>query len=311
MRLLYVLLYCWCYAGVALAQNTNMLSVSSDPEPETATHEADLRILSWNIYMLETRHFIFTAQQQRAALIVAMLEKENYDVIVFQEAFNPKSRDIISEGLRDKYPYQIGPANNQQTCLKTNSGVWILSKTPLKFIGEIQFADCAGWDCMANKGAIMVESAKNGNAFQIVGTHLQASQGKKNEQIRVKQYQQLTNELLLSNQREDVPQFLCGDFNTLKKSQRYVPMLEILNASDGPFSGSITSSYATDDYRNSDSQEEGEVLDYVLYREKRKLKKQQAQITRQVRRFKTPWVFRGKKRKDLSDHYAVEAIINW
>ena len=294
----------------------------------TATNQkVDLKILSWNIYMLEERFFIFTGQQQRASLIAALLAKEDYDVIVFQEAFNPKAREIIADGLSEKYPYQVGPLNDKKGLLKTNSGVWILSSMPLTTLKEIEYRDCAGFDCNAHKGAAILEGVKNGHAFQIVGTHLQAFDGEKRENIRIKQYQQMRDELLVPFERDDVPQFVCGDFNTIKKSKRYVPMLELLNADDGPLNTSITyaelnkkqtettnevCTYATSDYRvDTSNTEYNTTLDYILCRQKSAKHKQKPQITRQTKAFRTPWWFRGKRRKDLSDHYAVEATISW
>lgn len=319
--------YCCCIALIIIshslpAQPAATPAVAAD---NGATNKADLRILSWNIYMLEERLFMFTGQQQRAALIAAMLQQENYDLIVFQEAFSPKARSIIAEGLAQKYPYSVGPANNKMGCLKTNSGVWILSALPLKVLNEIEFDDCAGFDCYAHKGAIMVEGCKNGHAFQVIGTHLQAFDGNKRDHIRTLQYAQMRDQLLNPYLQADVPQFVCGDFNTAKKSKRYVPMLEILNANDGPLNSSLTfiqptdtppptdetPTYATADYRlDSTATDYNTTLDYILCRQKN-TNKRPAVVARQRKVFRTPWFFRGKHRKDLSDHYAIEAQIQW
>lgn len=295
--------------------------------PTATNPKVDLKILSWNICMLDERFFIFSGQKQRASLITAILAKEDYDVIVFQEAFNFNSREIIADGLSEKYPYQIGPLNNKNGLFKTNSGVWILSSVPLTTLKEIEYRDCAGFDCYAHKGALMLEGIKDGHPFQIIGTHLQAFDGEKRENIRIKQYQQIRDELLVPFERDDVPQFVCGDFNVIKKSKRYVPMLEILNADDGPLNASITyaernkkqtettnevCTYATNDYRTDTSNTEyNSVLDYILCRQKSAKHKQKPQITRQTKAFRTPWLLRGKRRKDLSDHYAVEANVIW
>lgn len=321
-------------SGPSYAQ---MPPIESDNMSVSTNEKVDLKILSWNIYMLEERFLIFTGQRQRAALIAALLAKEDYDVIVFEEAFNDKAREIIADGLAEKYPYQIGPLNNKKGLFKTSSGVWILSSVELKTLKEIEYSDCAGFDCNAHKGAVMLEGIKDGHAFQIVGTHLQAFDGEKRENIRVKQYQQMRDELLVPFERDDVPQFVCGDFNTIKKSKRYVPMLELLNADDGDLNTSLTyaerntdknkkklpneecvatanepCTYATNDYRvDTSNVEYNATLDYILCRQKLVKNKQKPQITRRTKAFRTPWFFKGKHRKDLSDHYAVEADVNW
>ena len=283
--------------------------------PPTAT-ATTLKILSWNIYMLPNRDMpIFTGQQARAAIIAALLNAENYDVIVFQEAFHDRAREILSDGLREKYPYQIGPANQRAGFLRTNSGVWMVSRVPIKMLREIEFDNCAGFDCLANKGALLIEGEKNGQPFQIIGTHLQAFNGEKRDAIRTQQYEQIRNELLQPFERDNVPQLLCGDFNTAKRSQRYVPMLEILNADDGSFSGSITYTDATDDYAPDDyTHDKRDVLDYILFRQKKSdvadKPRCKTTVTSKVKIFRTPWFFKGKKRRDLSDHCAVEAEVS-
>ncbi|HWY11367.1 MAG TPA: endonuclease/exonuclease/phosphatase family protein, partial [Bacteroidia bacterium] len=119
----------------------------------------ELRILSWNIYMIP-HLIIHSGQEQRAKEIVESLKNENVDVIVFEEAFDARSRVIIREGLKEKFPYESGdPA---KSCfLKINSGVWVLSKTALTVVKQIFFKNGRGTDKLASKGAILLQTKKN------------------------------------------------------------------------------------------------------------------------------------------------------
>src|SRR4051794_1206855 len=70
-----------------------------------------IKILSWNIYMLPG---VFgSGNVLRAEAIGTVLSSGNYDVIVFQEAFDQRARRVISRLLKETYPYQVGPANQK------------------------------------------------------------------------------------------------------------------------------------------------------------------------------------------------------
>lgn len=179
---------------------------------ETSTPSSELKILSWNIYMLPSLVYASTKKKVRAEGIIEELNKTDYNIIVFQEAFHAPSRKRIWRGLKDKFPYKYGPANMIAISFKTNSGIWILSDRPLEEIGEIAYNDCETDGCLARKGVLMVEGEHEGHRFQILGTHNNGGP------VNDKQFIQLRDELLEPYKKEGVPQFICGDFNTKKGS---------------------------------------------------------------------------------------------
>src|SRR3954470_7913267 len=64
-----------------------------------------IKVLSWNIYMLPG---VFGSDNvRRAEAIGRVLSSGDYDVIVFQEAFDQKARRVISRLLKDAYPYEV------------------------------------------------------------------------------------------------------------------------------------------------------------------------------------------------------------
>lgn len=263
-----------------------------------------VNILSWNIYM-RPRIGFHDGQVKRASEIVKELKDKNYDVIVFQEAFDNKARNIIWKGLKEKYPYQSG-APKHKYFFKVSTGVFIISKLPLEMIEHIYYSECGGSDCFAVKGAALVNVTKNGKVFQIIGTHLQAANGKKKTgtEIRKIQYDEINAKLLAPYKKEGVPQFLVGDLNTKKSNEdAYNNLIKELEMEDGEISGTkqFTSDGTTNDFKDADN--EPKLIDYVL------CKKNGAKvrfIKRSIEIFKSDW---SKEHKDLSDHYAVLAEI--
>lgn len=263
-------------------------------EIETAGDENTLKVLSWNIYMLPNI-VPLKGKLDRAQTIVDSLQKTDFDIIVFQEAFLKSARTLISNGLRSLYPYQYGPANDKGSPFKISSGVWVISKIPLKILNTTQFKDCAVSDCFARKGAMLLEGLWNNKPFQILGTHLQAENFPK---VREKQMDQIYLELLSEYRRDGVPQIICGDMNTERDiEQHYGEMLDCFNAEDGEISSIETCSY--DGVENELAQSFGAQkkmnYDYILLRAN-------GSKARAVKRLVS--VFK-KGKKHLSDHYGV------
>ena len=83
-----------------------------------------IKILTWNIYM-RPHSITFDGQFRRAKAIGEILKTEDYDIILFQEAFGKMSRKKLRKALGGEFPFEIEPKNRKKT---VNSGLWILSK---------------------------------------------------------------------------------------------------------------------------------------------------------------------------------------
>lgn len=272
---------------------------SQNREPQAVSN---LKILSWNIYMLPYIS-LFNGNGQRAKFIVEELKHSDYQLIVFQEAFSSKCRSILAKGLKENYPYQYGPANKNIVPMRTNSGLWVVSKFPLQHIDEIVFKESIGFDKVARKGAVLFEGVFQQQRFQLVATHLQADNP---WQIRQKQCGEIRDKLLLPNNRADIPQIICGDFNTdMDDSRDYSNMLVTLDARNGDLSGDVKTTY--DEIDNTLAQivnGRKRIIDYVLVRNERFVEC----IERTIHTFVKP---EAKKKLFLSDHYAIEAQISF
>ncbi len=267
---------------------------------EQADKNVELKILSWNIYMIP-HIVIHSGQQERAQEIVESLKNENVDVIVFQEAFDARSRNMIREGLKDKFPFESG--NPAKSCfLKINSGVWVLSRTALTVVKQIFFKKGMGNDKFASKGAILLQTKKNNFCFQIVATHLQSDLVRKDvKAIRTKQYIQIRKELLEPFSQKDIPQFIVGDMNTMKDDTlSYNQMVNCFDVKQCAFEGENVYSY--DRTKNDiilNSKDRPQLIDHIFY------KSMGTEILggkMLVKIFSKKW---SRFHKDLSDHFAI------
>lgn len=229
-----------------LLSTQHSFSQSNDTSGET-----ELKILSWNIYMLPFIIFKKSDKKDRAKDIVTELSQMDYDIILFQEAFKKNTRRVLRKGLKEEYPYIYGPANQKKLSFKTSSGLYTFSKRPLIYKDDIQFDACSGHDCLARKGAMLLEGEKNGHLFQVVSTHTNGGTIINNHQFHM-----IYDGLLLPYQKDGVPQIIGGDLNCPKSNpKRYNEMLSLLDAEDGPTIG-----------LNYSNWEKTNIIDYLLLR---------------------------------------------
>lgn len=267
-------------------------------ESEIVSNQSEkLKILSWNIYMLPGIS-LFNGNTKRAKLIGDKLYDSDYQIIVFQEAFSSVCRRILSKQLKDAYPYQYGPVNKTHPPLKTNSGLWIVSKIPLEKLDEIRYNVSEGYDKIARKGAAIFQGQFKGVEFQLITTHLQADAVSK---IREQQCTEIMDKLLNKYYKPDIPQIICGDFNIEMDNQKDYPvMLQTLDAINGEITGDKTTYDEVFNTLGRKKQGKRKTIDYVLIRNEQWIK----EIKRCVNTF---YEESNRYIGHLSDHYAMEA----
>jgi len=276
--------------------------IKNQPLPEVLqkTDSGSLKILSWNIYMLPYLS-LFNHNAGRARAIADRLEHTDYNIIVFQEAFSSKCRNILARQLAEEYPFQYGPANKNHWPFISSSGLWVVSKFPLVQIGSITFSNSSGLDMLARKGAVLFQGDFQGAKFQLLTTHLQAYNS---QHIREKQCTEIKEHLLNQYFNPDIPQLICGDFNIdMDDHIHYQLMLHTLGSRNGEISGKMKFTYdEIDNTLIGNVLGKKRVIDYILVRNEQWIK----HIERKVQTFKTRI---GHKSANLSDHYAMEADI--
>ena len=272
----------------------------STPSPLDQVRSAPpLKVLSWNIYMLPPLAK-FTGKQRRAKHIGNLLKDSDFDIFVFQEAFHGAARRKIWRRLKQNFPHRSGPANKRWYSLRTNSGIWMVSRIPLRQLGAVDFKECDGIDCWSRKGALLAQGEFAGQTFQILGTHLEAGGS---PELKEGQYREIDT-LLTQHRQTLVPQLICGDFNTHRNdSARYNLMIDILGVQNAMFDGDqqFTSDGELNDIKLARSEKKKRAwIDYAFYRPNGI----NADVKRFVRMPRSRW---SKKFQDLSDHFAVEA----
>ena len=258
-----------------------------------------IRILSWNIHCLPPFVYV-NGKRKRAREIAKILEQEDFDLVIFQEAFHHGARREIKKHM-PSYCHRIGPANARYITLRTNSGIYIVSRLPVEKVDKVKFREKAtSDDKMARKGALMVEGEKNGHRFQVVGTHLNAGGPM---EVRHSQVRQIRDELLLPYEETGIPQIIGGDMNMRKESDNYPFMLETYDAVDGPLE--VEESMRVDCFDKKGRLFRDDVIDFIFYRGNGKVPDS---VRRWVPCYRSTWGKDGEAW--LSDHppMAIELI---
>lgn len=264
------------------------------------SQDDELKVLSWNIYMLPgianlSKEIAKSDKKGRAKEIAEYVNQSDYDVIVFQEAFFNPSRRLLSQQIEKEYPYQYGPINPSKMSLKTSSGVFVVSKIPLEIVGTIQYETCNGADCFAKKGAALLEGKYNGKTFQILGTHINAGGPSwiKEEQFKMMRI------LLDDFKKLGVPQIVCGDMNTnINDKDRYDFMIKTLEVTND----------STISVQKNTTAKDRSVIDYIFLR---KNNTSIQTVNKEVLWIKSKKQVIDKLNGNLSDHLAVSASFKW
>ncbi len=281
-----------------VAAHAQTLEIAPQVLPDLETREpGEIRILSYNIKMLP--RLLLPVRQgpiKRARLIPQHLINDSIDIIVFQELFDIRSRRIVHRKLKKEYPYKIGPANRPFLPFKTNSGIVIYSKHPLKKVDRVRFREREGIDSWAHKGGLLVEATlPSGQRIQVLGTHLQAGGSWR---TKLSQYIDLSS-IVLTNQEPGVPQFLAGDYNTSQHDTlRYPMLLKVLDAVDDTLYSNekYSACSTTNDLKTRGN---SHLIDFILYRANGV---QPVMMKRYIRLYQERWC---AEYCSLSDHNAI------
>jgi endonuclease/exonuclease/phosphatase family metal-dependent hydrolase len=261
----------------------------------------EIKILAWNVFMLP-KPIKNSRQKERMVVIKDALSKLDYDVLIFEEAFSDLFRSTVGQGLSQRYPHQIVLGKSTSIKKVMNSGVFMLSKYPMKFLGFRYYSWCGKADCFAAKGVLMVEiTLPTGEKVQIAGTHMQAGESESMKEVRTYQADQI-KELMDQYYQSSVPQILLGDLNTDALNGTEMPyLLHKLELMNIPLStGSLNSSKSPKtSCFGKESNGKSEWLDHMLIRGPiEQVQKKLIRIQGMV----------GGELCDLSDHLPLQGI---
>jgi endonuclease/exonuclease/phosphatase family metal-dependent hydrolase len=267
---------------------------SSSLIEKSYSQDRELKLLSWNIKLFPAPYGWLLKRNQRANNIIQLLkESDPYDAIFFQEAFSGSIRKKIYEALKHIYPFQVEP-KDEAAFYRINSGLWVISHSPLTLKDDVIFSKVRETDWLASKGAKLYTINKGGILFNIINTHLQSDYEDKYDDVRQHQYLEIYEKLIFGNTTNE-PLILMGDLN-ITNPKKLNKMLLRLNLKNGPLMGKLKYSLVGKGKK---------LVDYILI-DDRSLKFKS--IKRKIIDF--PIKFKGKENK-FSDHYPLEANIIW
>lgn len=254
---------------------------------------ADVKVLSWNVYMLP--HPIKKSFQGiRNKAIPEFLKDSDYDIMFFQEAFTGGFRKSMIQTLSNKYPHHYYQKRNEVFSV-FGSGVFVMSKYPFSIIDKINYKACSGFDCYAEKGTFIVEvQLPSGKMIHFAPTHLNAQRD--NAQVRALQIAQI-KELFEKTAKPGVPQVLLGDLNIVGGNEEFHQSLEKLSMIAAPIIGEhqTTSARTNDCYKTPDKPQ---WLDHLW------VSANSFSLTTKIEVVPTDFQINGKT-CPLSDHHAI------
>jgi phospholipase C len=256
-----------------------------------------IAIVTWNIYM-RPRMVMHDDQIERAKEIVNAVLNDTMDIIVFEEIFDRKARNIIAKGLHSVYPYSVGPGKGG--FLKLSSGVMILSKYPIEGSSIVYFNTCKKADCLARKAVVCTSIRLNDQKkINLLGTHLQAIEGEDYRKIRSRQID-IMRKTAEANQQKQIPIIYAGDFNISTSDTLFQKLISSFDTEQSVLIS--TRKYSSDIDNNYKQGDTGEsLIDHIfLSKNNSQSSIEQYEVVR-----KTYSV--SDKKKDLSDHYLVKA----
>lgn len=196
--------------------------------PTAIVQTAELSVLTYNIKGLPWP--IASGRGQAIREIgreLAELRREGRqpDVVLIQEGFRSEVEELVREsGYRF---WARGPTRQEGVRKLTNGGLHVLSDQPIVDVRTIPYRNCAGWDCLANKGAMLVRLAPEGlpTPIDVVNTHMNARTAAKAPPAEtLAAHNAQTRELMgfiKANRTAGAPMVVGGDFNVKNAPQRY------------------------------------------------------------------------------------------
>jgi len=174
---------------------------------------------------------------------------EEPDVVLIQEGFRGEIWDLIDEsgypyvargprkGQRDKNVFSKGERPEYRRVKYRrlgegwgkwgSSGLWVLSNHPIETVTSHAYRYCAGLDCLANKGVMLVSLSVPGlpAPVEIANTHLnsRAASGVPRRRSTAAHHYQADElkRFMQTDRAPGAPLIVGGDFNVMKAPDRY------------------------------------------------------------------------------------------
>lgn len=204
------------------------ISLDRVSNPSAVVQTAEISVLTYNIRGLPWPIAAGRGQALREIgreLALLRSEGRQPDVVLIQEGFRG---EIIELVRRSGYRYWArGPARTEGFGKFAGGGLHVLSDEPIVDVKSLPYRHCAGLDCLANKGAMMVRLIREGvpTPIDVVNTHMNArSAAKAPAAETLAAHNAQTRELIgfiRANRAPGAPMLVGGDFNVKHAPARY------------------------------------------------------------------------------------------
>lgn len=254
-------------APLSAMTGSHPITIKAALEPSPSLPQSDeISVLTYNVKGLpwpiaNDREAAFGTIEQR--LIGLRARSAQPHIMVLQEAFTDRAKQI---GSNSGYAYYAnGPGRDEtaqvsqargskafllgSSSLKgetagkwVDSGLQIFSDYPIVSVKRAAFPNdaCAGYDCLANKGVLLVELRVPGQPIPvtIVTTHLNSRHASGVSETRslsaYKRQVSALGDFVRSNRKADSPLIVGGDFNASSPARRAVlSQANMVLAADG------------------------------------------------------------------------------
>jgi endonuclease/exonuclease/phosphatase family metal-dependent hydrolase len=296
-------------AGTELAYKSEYARISGDDiryvihenfEKQTpAEYSNQLKVLNYNTWALLPG---ITAKNTSNRLETIADYVSGYDVVVFQEVFDPVLLAKFRDQIRAEYPFQTNVPWKFGKLL--NGGSFIASRWPIVEQDSQVYDACIRDGCLAAKGINYAKIIKGSNNYHIFGTHTHAYTGEDDIAVRFQhlaQYKAMVDSKLIPSYE---PVIMAGDFNVDKVNYpaEHQDFLAVVNGTEPEAIGEYEYSYAGPVNIYADDQY-NEYLDYVLF------SNEHLAPFYSTNKLLTPRSITEKHwgSWDLSDHYPVAA----
>ncbi|MCR5874068.1 endonuclease/exonuclease/phosphatase family protein [Phenylobacterium sp. J426] len=217
---------------------TMLAAVSAAAVAPSPTYEAtapasggrEISVLTYNVRGLPwpiARGRAHALRAIGAELAALRREGRQPDVILLQEGFRGEVAELVrASGYRH---WAQGPRRGGLGKL-TGGGLHVLSDLPIRSTVNAVYSACAGYDCLAAKGVMLVRLEADGEVVDVVNTHMNSrrASGARPEQARAAHNRQ-TEELqafLARHLTPGRPALIGGDFNVRNAPERYYHRVE-------------------------------------------------------------------------------------
>lgn len=224
------------------------------------TNDNQLSVLTYNTWALLPGILSFNAGNRLDSIVDAV---KGYDVVAFQEVFDPYLTARFREQIKKEYPYLTEIPWKLGKLL--TGGTFIASRWPIEQQDSAVYDACTGDGCLAAKGINYAKIRKGSRTYHIFNTHTHAYTTDADIAVRMQHLQQLRHFVLDKQIPRQEAVLMAGDFNVdkLHFPQEYTDFLHILNAAEPEFTPDYPYSYAGPVNHWAEDQYT-EYLDYVL-----------------------------------------------